>query len=234
MIWVPDKAPIDRQSCTCSCFDTVFRGRYENPGPVSYKHLYFNATKETFKIWVFTVIFILMCYESVKYLYKLFRCGNVRKSMFVLYLANIYPHYYAWWSFLNYFNEGMYQFHANQYYFTITEIIASVVVLNLCNAANNIASWKMLLIITINSMHIMVSAANQFIVHVIHGRGQRFQNARNIALMIPDILHVLIPIFLLYRYARQNKLGMTDLFYKEELLICFIAVTFGTLVGNLL
>lgn len=26
-IWVPDKPPIDRQGCTCSCFDTVFRGK---------------------------------------------------------------------------------------------------------------------------------------------------------------------------------------------------------------
>lgn len=25
-IWVPDKPKIDRYGCTCSCFDTVFRG----------------------------------------------------------------------------------------------------------------------------------------------------------------------------------------------------------------
>ncbi|XP_050403665.1 uncharacterized protein LOC126819581 [Patella vulgata] len=234
MIWVPDKPPIDRSSCTCSCFDTIFRGRYEAPGAVSYKHVYFNATKETFKIWIFTVLFVLMTYESIKYLYKLCRVGKVRKTMFVLYLANIYPHYYSWWSFFSYYNEEIFQFYSNHFYFMMTEIIVTVVVLNLCNAESEIASWKILLIITINSMHIMISLSNQFITHVIHGRGQQFQNARNIGLMIPDVLHILIPVFDLYRYSKANRMGITDLFHKEELMLCVMAATFGTLIGFVL
>ncbi|XP_050394187.1 uncharacterized protein LOC126812054 [Patella vulgata] len=208
MIWVPDKTPINRDSCRCSCFDTVMRGSYEKPGNSRYKHLYFNATQETFKIWIFTVLFVLMTYESIKYLYKLFKMGNVRMTMFVLYLANIYPHYYSWWSFLSYYNESFYLYFYNHFYFMLTEILVTVLVLNLCDTKNQIASWKILLIITINSMHIAVSCSNQFIEHVILKTGKSFQNARNIGLMIPDVLHVVLCIYELYNFAKRNRISI--------------------------
>ena len=33
---------VDKHFCTCSCWDTIFKGPYES-GVASYKHLYFNA-----------------------------------------------------------------------------------------------------------------------------------------------------------------------------------------------
>lgn len=27
-VWVPNKPPVDKDNCTCSCFDTVFKGNY--------------------------------------------------------------------------------------------------------------------------------------------------------------------------------------------------------------
>ncbi|KAL5003898.1 hypothetical protein ScPMuIL_017354 [Solemya velum] len=73
-IWVPDKPHINKKSCKCTCFDTIMRGAYENPGTTSYKHVYFNATWQTFRIWIVTVIFILMAYESAKYIASSFQC----------------------------------------------------------------------------------------------------------------------------------------------------------------
>ncbi|XP_067669462.1 uncharacterized protein [Haliotis asinina] len=235
LIWVPDKPPIDKYGCGCTCFDTVFRGRYEMPGPgVSYKHIYFNATKETFKIWIATVLFVLLFYESVKYLVALFRRGSVRWSMFLLYVINLYPHYYSWWSFFSYYNEEFYTYFKHHMFFAITEIIATVIVLSLCNAENDVASWKISAIVTINTIHILVSGLDQFISHVIEGHGTTFQNVRNIGLMIPDFLHIVIPVVVFLRWAKKNNIPFFQLCYKEELIMCVVLTTLGTVLGRVM
>ncbi|XP_033760266.1 uncharacterized protein LOC117342281 [Pecten maximus] len=233
-IWVPGKPKVDKNKCTCSCFDTVFRGQYEDPGATTYKHVYFNATWQTMRIWLFTVIFILLAYESVKYLIPLIRRGNLRRSMFVLYVVNLYPHYYSWWSYFSYYNEDFYDYYRHHMLFTITEVIATCLVLNLCDSRNEIISWKILAIVSINLMHISVEGSDQFIQHVIYRRGSHFQNARNIGLMIPDLLHVFIPLYLLYKYAKSKEMKLSEICYKEELLMCVVFISFGTLIGRLM
>lgn len=234
-IWVPDKPPIDRYGCTCSCFDTIFRGRYENPGVVTYKHVYFNATSNTFKIWIFTVLFMLLFYESVRYLVGLFRSGvPLRKSMLFLYVVNMYPHYYSWWSFFSYYNEELYTYFTHHFMFTVTEIITTCVVLNLVNAENDFHSWKIAMIVSINITHIIVSGMDQFIAHVLQGEGRNFQNLRDVGLMIPDLLHVLIPMQQFYLHVQKHSRRMIELCYKEEVILMFVFISLGTILGRLL
>ncbi|GFO14060.1 hypothetical protein PoB_004056500 [Plakobranchus ocellatus] len=232
-IWVPDKPPVDKRACTCSCFDTVFRGSYEMPGLVTYKHVYFNATSNTFKIWVFTVVFILLAYESIKYLVNVYRTSSFRRSWLALYLINVYPHYYSWWSFFSYYNEEFYTFFGHHMFFCVTEILVTVIVLNLCNAKNELKAWKMLMILAINLVHVIVSGSDQFIAHVLQGYGTNFQNARNIGLMVPDVLHLAIPAYELLQYARANNLRFTQLCYKEEAMLLFTFVILASLVGRI-
>lgn len=68
---------------------SLYSGQYEEPGTTRYKHVYFNATWQTFRIWIFTVLFVLMAYESVKYLIPLIRRKNIRTSMLILYIVNM-------------------------------------------------------------------------------------------------------------------------------------------------
>ncbi|XP_025080095.1 uncharacterized protein LOC112555793 isoform X2 [Pomacea canaliculata] len=233
-IWVPDKPKIDRYGCTCSCFDTVFRGRYENPGMVTYKHVYFNATSSTFQIWVFTTVFILLFYESLRYLVGLFRSGvPIRRSMLLLYVVNLYPHYYSWWSFFSYYNEELYTYFTHHFLFTITEMITTAIVLNLCNRDNSLSSWKVATIISINLVHIIVSGSDQFIAHVLQGEGHSFQNVRNLGLMIPDLFHVVVPCYLLYKHAREHRLNCLQLCYKEEVILMIFFISVGTILGRL-
>lgn len=233
-IWVPDKPRIQKNNCTCSCFDTVFRGAYENPGMTRYKHVYFNATWQTFRIWIFTVIFVLMAYESIKYLMSLIRKRSVRKSMLLLYILNIYPHYYSWWSYFSYYNEDFYYYFKHHMWFTVTEVISTCIVLNLCDKHNEIVSWKMLSVISINIMHIVVGAMDQFISDVVYGKGASFHKARNIALMLPDCLHVIIPLWELYILAKKREVKIYQICYREELITCFFVISFGILLGELL
>ena len=64
-------------------------GAYEHPGTTRYKHVYFNATWQSSRIWLFTVVFILLAYESVKYIVPLVRKGKFRGSMLALYFINM-------------------------------------------------------------------------------------------------------------------------------------------------
>ncbi|KAL4220273.1 hypothetical protein ACF0H5_020680 [Mactra antiquata] len=234
MIWVPDKPKIPKNNCTCSCFDTVFRGQYENPGLTRYKHVYFNATWQTYRIWIFTVVFILLAYESIKYLVPLVRKRNIRITMFILYLVNIYPHYYSWWSYFSYYNEDFYRYFKHHMWFTVTELITTSIVLNLCDKRNEIISWKILAIISINVMHIFVGGLDQFIEDVVYGKGRNFHKARNIALMIPDCMHVVIPAWELFKLAKKKDLKINEICYKEEIFLCLVFVSMGTLIGRLL
>jgi hypothetical protein len=74
-------------------------GSYEHQGQqVGYKHIYINSTLNTLKIWFYTLVFVLLFYESLRYLVNLFWLGAPwRKSMLFLYIINLYPHYYSWW-----------------------------------------------------------------------------------------------------------------------------------------
>ncbi|KAL8595601.1 hypothetical protein ACOMHN_025638 [Nucella lapillus] len=253
-IWVPDKPPVDRYGCTCSCFDTVFRGRYENPGVVTYKHVYFNATSTTLKIWIFTAVFILLFYESVRHLVGLLSSGvPLRRSMLFLYFINLYPHYYSWWSFFSYYNEELFTYFTHHfmsffsYYneelftyfthhfmFTVTEILVTAIILNLCNRDNDFSSWKLSVIITVSVVHIIVSGMDQFIGHVIQGGGHSFQNVRDVGLMVPDLLHVLVPLRVFWRNAQRQKLRVIEMCYKEEVILTFLFISLGTVLGRLM
>lgn len=196
--------------------------------------MYFNATWQTSRIWIFTVVFILLAYESVKYLVPLMRRKRLRASMFYLYLINLYPHYYSWWSYFNYYNEDFYNYFKHHFMFTITEVIATCIVLNLCDRRNDVVSWKVFAIVSINLMHIFVSGLDQFVSHVIRGKGTNFQNARDIGLMIPDSLHVIIPIWQLLKSAKNKDLAIKELFNREEIIMCIVFISLFTLIGRIL
>ncbi|XP_061165034.1 uncharacterized protein LOC133173988 [Saccostrea echinata] len=233
-IWVPQKGYIDRRTCRNTCFDTIFRGSYENPGETTYKHVYFNATWQTSRIWIFTVVFILLAYESIKYLIPLVRRRGLRGSMFALYLINLYPHYYSWWSYFSYYNEDFYNYFKHHFMFTVTEIIATCIVLNLCDRRNEVVSWKVLAIVSINLMHILVSGVDQFVSHVIQGKGTSFQNARDIGLMIPDSLHLIIPLWQLMKSAKDKDVRIKDLCSKEEIIMSIVFICLFTLLGRVM
>ncbi|ESP02455.1 hypothetical protein LOTGIDRAFT_237959 [Lottia gigantea] len=234
-IWARDKTPVNETKCRCSCFDTVLRGSYENPGEnVKYKSVYVNATRETFMIWTVTVLFMLAFYESVQYLCRVFISGKTRIPMFLLFLANFYPQYYSWFSLFNYFNERFYSLFFNHTFFILTELIVSAVVLNLFNAENHLTSRKILTLVTISSIHIMVNATDQFIDQVIYGHGKLFQNARNLGLMIPDILHLVISLFVFRKHVSRNGKKMSEVFSTKDILMCVSLVVFGTIFGIML
>ncbi|XP_025107411.1 uncharacterized protein LOC112572096 [Pomacea canaliculata] len=232
--WVPNKPPVDRSTCSCSCFDTVFRGSYENPGNVGYKHLYFNTTANMAKMWLLTVVFLLLFYESLRYLYKLWqRSCSVRWGFLLLYVIQLYPHYYSWWSFLMYYNEEVYSFFTHHFVFMVTELLSTVIVLVLANAKNPL-NHRQIGVVGIGLTHVLVAGLDQFVAHLIRGQGKAFQNARNIGLMVPDLVHVIIPSLYYYRHMRSTNAKMFDDRSRREIILLLLLVTGGVLCGRVL
>lgn len=77
--------------------------------------------------------------------------------MFCFYLINLYFYYYFWWFYFSYYNEDFYNYFKYYFMFIVTEIIVICIVLNFCDRKNEVVSWKVLVIVSINLMYILVS-----------------------------------------------------------------------------
>lgn len=124
--WKNYSRNVDQRFCSCSCWDTVFKGTYET-GVASYKHLYFNATINSMKIWILVVSGVIALHESVKHLYKLASKKKLRISMLYLFLFSIFPHYYSWWAYINYYNDDYYDQWSHQLFFTVSQSFILIV-----------------------------------------------------------------------------------------------------------
>ncbi|XP_075232027.1 uncharacterized protein LOC142330559 isoform X2 [Lycorma delicatula] len=191
--WRQFSRRVDKRYCSCSCWDTVFKGSYES-GVASYKHIYFNATTNTAKIWILTVIFIIAFYESCSYLTLLAVKRRLRYSMLILFLSAIFSHYYSWWSYFNYLNDDFYSQWNHQLFFSCTELLSTGFVLYLANKDVSFSSFKALCIVIIATIHVIAGGMDQFVMNVVMGEGNLHQIIRDINLMIPDFLHIILPL----------------------------------------
>ena len=55
--------------------------------------------------------------------------GRARIRMVLLFLLAVYPNYYSWWVFVNYYNDEFYSQYWHQVFFTATEICSTLTVL---------------------------------------------------------------------------------------------------------
>jgi magnesium-transporting ATPase (P-type) len=230
-IWSHDKPTVDRTRCSCDCFDTIFRGRYEWP-PSSYKHVYFNCTRNTLLIWLVAALGIIALYESIRRIVSLIRTKNINLSMLALFVASIYPHYYGWWGLFSYLNEDYYPQWYHQWFFSITEALSTAVVLQLSDKRNVIQPWQLLVILCINMIHVIIGSLDQFIDNVIYRKGAQFEAVRDFGLMIPDVFHILVAYFELGALAGRRGVGVIRLFHREEIMTAALLVVLLSLLGK--
>ena len=70
--------------------------------------------------------------------------------MAILFFSSIYPHYYAWWSYFNYYNDDFYSQCWHQLFFTVTEMVSTVLVLHLVDKNNFAAPRKIVIIMRLD------------------------------------------------------------------------------------
>ena len=188
---------VNKKKCTCSCWDTVFKGRYEM-GVAGYKNVYFNCTYNTYMMWALTLLFLFMLYESLKHILACLMNKCARKKIVLIFLSSIYPNYYGWWMYFNYYNDEFYDQWWHQTFFTITELVSTFAILMLVNEHNTKYVSRKLLVIqryvhfmlisciifvnfmfkfsfSIAILHVIASSADQFVSNVLFMQGSGYQ-----------------------------------------------------------
>ncbi|KAK3109111.1 hypothetical protein FSP39_023295 [Pinctada imbricata] len=204
--WVPYKHPVNTDNCSCDCWDTVFKGSYESQANIRYKHIYFNATRQTYAIFVITVAIFALVYESFKRLILWIIQGQVRWSMMTLFLLDIYPHYYSWWMYFNYINDGFYRQFSHATFFAVTELISTIIIFSMCSSEAPIDHRKVLAIVSISVVHMVVGGLDQFFAQLILGHGKLYQKIRNLGFLLPDVVHVVVPLAVLRKNRTWNNM----------------------------
>ena len=67
--------------------------------------------------------------------------------MCILFLSVLYPHYYAWWAYFNYFNDDFYKQFWHQMFFTITEMVSTITVISMVNTKDRVTPRKVIIVI---------------------------------------------------------------------------------------
>ena len=190
-------------------------GSYQK-GVGGYKHVYFNLTSNTLWIWISTVALVLVIYECVRYLINLHFSRALRLSMFVLIISVLYTHYYTWWMYFNYLDDFYTQWN-HQAFFTITELLSTGMVLYLCNRRHEVSPRALLVIISVAVLHIVAAGVDQFVLHVLFGEGAYYQNIRDIGLMIPDLLNLVIPLYVWRKWCKANGIAYMQSVTTKEI-----------------
>lgn len=224
-IWDQYNKPVSREMCSCSCWDTVFKAGYET-GVSGYKHVYFNCTSNTLVIWTLTVLGVIAIYEAIRHVFTALYYGVARPRMVVLFLSNIYPHYYGWWAYFNYYNDDYYRQWWHQLFFSVTEMASTVTVLHLVNKNNfNAIPRKLLLIISVAFLHIFTSGWDQFVENVLKREGELHQVLRDLGFMLPDLLHVWLSWKELEDVGKRRGVPPSHLFKNQDVVLATASVS---------
>jgi hypothetical protein len=155
-------------------------GPYES-GPGRYKHVYFNATSNTLKMWVITVAYVVCLYETIKYFMLLAFQRTLRGTMAVLLLSLLHSNFYSWWLYWGYWNDDFYPQWVHQLFFTFTELVSTLCVLRNLDASKETKPEALVLVGTVATFHVLSSGLDQFVSNVLSMNGHLNQVDINLA-----------------------------------------------------
>jgi hypothetical protein len=79
-------------------------------------------------------------------------------------------------------------------FLTFHQVCASFAVLRLADREVAVTGRGILPIVAVGLVHALLSARDQFVENVLAARGLAHQVVRDIFLMVPDLLHVVVPL----------------------------------------
>jgi hypothetical protein len=163
---------VNKNTCTCDCWDGYFRGVYSRGG---YKLFYFNYEQQ-----IIIILCLLLFYGDLLR-QTLLNMILKRQFIFLLLLPSIYSNFYGIWAIINYINDQDYdRMLKSQIYFSATELIASYILYQCLIIKNKsaIPSWLIYLLFTISSLHILLA----------FGELNVDQFGRNLGLVLSDLV----------------------------------------------
>ncbi len=166
--------------------------------------MYFNSTWNTLVIYLLTLVSIVALYELTKNLVKLVARRQARISMVMLVTSSIYAHYYSYWTYFNAYNDDFYDQFWHQAIFTVTEIVSTVCVFQMCKKNTSLDSSQLLTVVTIAVFHIVANCLDQFVTNVVQNAGEWHQFTRDVGFMTVDFLHLVVSGYHLHEMTKES------------------------------
>jgi hypothetical protein len=194
---------VDRERCTCDCWDGYFRGVHSRGG---YKTFYFNYEQQTM------ILLCILLFSSE--LLRQILLNMILKMQFILILLipSIYSNFYGVWSILNYMNDHDYdRMLKSQIYFSLTELIASYIFYQCLIIKNktHIPTWCIYLLCTISFLHIILA----------WGELNSDRMGRNIGLILSDLIS-LVWVAIVYIKRHRLRPNMRTIYVWLCITIC--------------
>ena len=76
--------------------------------------------------------------------------------------------------------------------------------MHLADSTNTVTTKKIFCIVGIAILHVIASSFDQFFFNVLRGEGYAHQIVRDIGFMVPDIMQLVIPLWLLNRTRKES------------------------------
>ena len=118
----------------------------------------------------------------------------------------------------------------HQTFFSLTELFSTGVIFTMCSKNSELDPRKILVIISISSVHLIVGGIDQFFVQLILGQGHLYQKVRNLGFLLPDLVHIVLPLWAMKRHNKQNRI--VDAFGRRDLKISWLSVCLLVVIGR--
>ena len=163
---------VNKQACTCDCWDGFFRGLHSRGG---YKLFYFN-----YEPTIIIILFLLLFYTD---LLRQILIRMIFHQQLFLFIPSIYSNFYGIWSIINYLNDRDYhRMLKSQIYFSLTELIAGYIFYQWLMKSHDkeLPKWSIYLLGIISLLHIFLA----------FGELNFDRLGRNFILILSDLIHL--------------------------------------------
>jgi hypothetical protein len=119
------RAPVDRQTCTCDCWDTRFKAEHGFGG---YKTLYFSFDERLPYLAAWTALCAALAASALRTIARALAARPWAAWLdpwLAIAALQAYPAHYAFWSIFNYLNEGSTIMLYTQLWFSATDSIVA-------------------------------------------------------------------------------------------------------------
>jgi len=124
----PGAPEVDRDACTCSCWDGRFKQGHVAAGRYAvYKTLYFSFDERLAGIVAWSALCLALALEAVRAAFAAAVSGRCSRAALALLALQAYPFFYTFWACLNYLNEGSTRMLFTQLFFGASDLLVALV-----------------------------------------------------------------------------------------------------------
>eukprot|EP00698_Gefionella_okellyi_P016667 TRINITY_DN4781_c0_g1_i1.p1 TRINITY_DN4781_c0_g1~~TRINITY_DN4781_c0_g1_i1.p1 ORF type:complete len:315 (+),score=38.58 TRINITY_DN4781_c0_g1_i1:50-946(+) len=235
-------APVDRDSCSCTCWDGVFKGSYGRGG---YKQIYFNMDLDTTVLLGWTIVYSVLAYILADTFLRLLWNGKMRWDRGLVVVSGLHGNFYGYFAIFNYINDHMYHLFWSQLFYTFTELVVGVCAYQLMKVpidappagaglratkpSHNVPERSLMwIMLVISVIHIIRGSLDQFVVNILLGHGQLHMVLRDILFLFGDFVVLFWCSWSLWQVHRRA--GTEGLLFKKHAPFAVVVIV-ASLVG---